>query len=664
MLEEVRQGTGPLWVVEGLTRSHALAGVGRAAVSYAGCYSWQSGGEALPCWEHVNLQGRLVYDVPDADARTNESVQKAQARRVAYLESRGARVLVVSVPEIGGDEHAGLDDFIAGGGDLEELARAARPFVPVDVGPERLRKDERLRLGVAKVRRSAGALETRTRRECSGYALACYLVRQAERHGKPTEGGIQVRASLRQMASGVRVALPTVSKALEHLESESVGFLKAVRGERGAREAASYLLLYPSPPGSELSEHIEGDGVAGKESQEHKRVRETPETPLCERDSFLSVHLTRGGVKSRPGEKLPGSRPPELPALRNSKLVHEYERKGTRRVVVASHYYPRYGKKPEAIIRYVLEAGRVHERELHEKFGAQTSRLRDFRRTWLEKKMLKDGVFIRDGGWVLPAPDWLEALEGVRERTDEKEDNRRQDAKYAEQGRTFRLRLAGEESGAIPKPERVPELAGRERTAEIVAAAKERDQADRVEEQRRKVGMTAEVFLADALQDASGFGWRELRALWIAKGGKTEDLRRAVKDPYQFRREGGDTGALYVERTGSAPETEHELAPVAILREKKPTATVAVDSENLIKPETESPPAEDWRSHPLDCECVDCMSPMPTYARAWSGSTSMKTLSISKPRSSIASSIWIASSSARLTLKWWIGSKSSSHASP
>jgi hypothetical protein len=75
------------------------------------------------------------------------------------------------------------------------------------------------------------------------------------------------------------------------------------------------------------------------------------------------------------------------------------------------------------------------------------------------------------------------------------------------------------------------DLAGPGRAAEIVAKAEERDHAARVEEQRRKVGVTAETFLKDALQDVSGFGWLELQALWVAKGGKREDLRRAVRTP-------------------------------------------------------------------------------------------------------------------------------------
>jgi len=205
-----------------------------------------------------------------------------------------------------------------------------------------------------------------------------------------------------------------------------------------------------------------------------------------------------------------------------------------------------------------------------------------------------------------PRSDWLEALEEHRKRTDEIEDSRRQAKKYADQRKNYRQRR-----DAPTDP--TPELAGPEKVRKIVEAAERRDQAARIEEQRRKVGTTAETFLADALKGNSGFGWRELRALWIAKGGKAEDLRRAVKDPYRFNREGGK-GALYVERrmvgTDAVAVPDDEPAPVAVLRE----------TENLRKPDTESPPAEDWRLHSLACECDVCLSPMPTrYATAWRG---------------------------------------------
>ena len=135
-VDEVRRGTGRLWMPEGLTRMHALTGLGEVAVSYAGCYAWKQDGEPLRCFDHVNLDERLVLEVPDADYRTNEKVQKALGERVAFLESRGAQVLVVSVPEVGGDPTTGLDDYLAAGGDLDALVRDARPFVPLDTGRE------------------------------------------------------------------------------------------------------------------------------------------------------------------------------------------------------------------------------------------------------------------------------------------------------------------------------------------------------------------------------------------------------------------------------------------------------------------------------------------------------------------------------------------------
>jgi hypothetical protein len=593
MVEEVRSGTGPLWIVEGPTRTSALAGYRVPALTIAGVWNWQKDGRPLECWRHVNLSERLVLIAFDADARTNVNVQKALTRLVAYLESQGARVLVVSVPEVDGDPNTGLDDWIARNGAPWPLASAAATFVPADVGRERLRKDERLRLAVARIRRSVNALETREARECSASALARYLLGEAERHGKTTERGIRVRPSRRQMAAGVRVALATITKDLKHLEK--VGVLESLRGNRAPHEAASYLLLYPTEGGSELSEHIEGRGVAGEEGTERGGEGESS---LSERESFLSVHLTRGGMKSAPSRE-------KLPALRNSKLVHEYARKDGRRVVVDSRYYPRYGKKCEAIIRYVLEAGRVHEGELHERFGSETSRLRDFRRTWLEKKMLKDGVLVRDGGWILPAPDWPDALERVRERTSEEEDNRRQDEKYAEQGRTFRERLAGEKRGTVAKPERVPELAGPERTAESVAKALEREDAAAIEEQRRKVGETAEVFIHDRLRELGSIRMELLREVWADRGGNPSHIWRTAKRMgCRFRKLPVYDNALFVYPPAGRPP-----APVAVLREP----------ENLRKPETESAPPDDWRSHPIDCPCSDCAVPMPTHARAWSG---------------------------------------------
>jgi hypothetical protein len=604
MLQEVRSGAGPLWLCEGLTRGHALAPLGIAAVTYAGCYSWQKDGEPLECWHYVNLSGRLVYDVPDADAKSNENVQKAQAERVAYLESRGARVLVINVPEVNGDEHAGLDDYIAAGGDLDELARSAEPFVRVDVGRERLKRNERLRKWIAAKTLEASELPTRTVADCNAKKLARWMLEHpTPAHGKVRKRGIEIHPSFPQMAEGIRVgSYQTVSKALDRLEA--LGFLKRASGPRDWREAARYHLLTPAQQGGRAqSVNMEGTGGEEKERQES---REQDSISLYKRDSLLCLHSAHLEVKSAPG-------PEKVPALRNSKLAHTFIWHEGRKMVVHSDYFKRYGPKREEIIRYVLERGPVETAELHERFGGRTSRPGRFFNTWV-KQMVDDGVFVGGFGSVEVSPDWRNALERVRARGYEDEDNHRQSEKYARRRREFLKRLESEERGAVAKPDFTPKTYGPERTAEIVSRAQERDGAARVEEQRRKVGTTPETFLADALQDASGFGWRELRALWIAKGGKPEDLRRAVKPPYRFRRE-HDGGPLYVEKRGAseAAEPERERTPVSVLREPP-----AVEPDNLaLVAGLGAEPVENWRSHSLDCECVWCASPMPSYARDW-----------------------------------------------
>jgi hypothetical protein len=602
--DEATGGTGRLWLPEGLTRLHALTGHGEAAISYAGCYAWKQDGKPLRCFDYVSLSGRLVLDVPDADYRINENVQKALGERVAFLESRGARVLVVSVPPVNGDQHAGLDDYLAAGGDLEALVREARPFVPVDTGRERLKKNERLRVFVAAKMREVEELQAPTGPACNGIKLARWMLENpTPAHGKLKPRGVEIHPSFPQMAEGVRIgSYQTVSKGLDWLEA--AGILEIKKAPRGSRLASRYLLLNPWGEGSTKSVNIEGLGGVGTEGQEYRgenNARE--ESSRSQRDSSLCLHSARGVVKT-------SDRAEKVPALRNSKLVHTYAMREGRKVVVHSDYFKRYGSRCEEIFRYIVRVGGADEGELLDKYGSELTRPRAFRRRYL-KEMLDDGVCVRDGSRILPAVNWPAALERVRARTNEDEDNRCQSEKYAARRRNYRERLAGEKRGEIAESEPTPELAGPEKVREIVEAAEKREHAARVEEQRSKVGMTPEVFLADALRDVSGFGWRELRGLWIAKGGKPEHLRQAVKHPYRFRREGGD-GPLYVERIGATPEPEREPAPVAVLREP----------ENLRKPEIESRPekVDGIHRHGPLCECEWCEAPVQLrYARAQSG---------------------------------------------
>ncbi len=518
-MNEAKTGTGPLWIPEGITRGHALAERGIAAVSYAGAWTWQKDGEPLECFDHLNLNGRLAYDVPDADYRTNENVQKALAKRVAFLESRGARVLVVSVPQVNGDPHAGLDDYLAAGGDLDELLRNAAPFVPANVGRERLGRNEKLRRGIEVVSRNADALEARKVRECSGLAIARYMAEvAAPDHGKPLADGVKVRPSTRQIAAGIGVGLGTISRGLEYLEDEA-GFLKTLEQASGTR-AASYLLLYaPSEGRREFAEHIGKQGIGGNEGQEH---RGEGKTSLHQRESLPCVPQTRGVEKG-------ATRPEKVPALRNSKVVHTWDRKDGKRVVVDSVYVGRYGKKKEAMIRHVLERRGLDERELHEKFGPASSRLRDFRRTWV-KPIVDDGVWVADGSRVLPAPNWPEALERVRERTDEDGDNRLQVEKYRRQRAAFRERLAAERRGDVAKPEPVPDLVDdKKKTRQVFAEMAERD-AERLEAERRAKLVPAVAFVQVVLNNLEVVRLGLLEDMWRDEGGLRWHLRRALRE--------------------------------------------------------------------------------------------------------------------------------------
>ncbi len=217
-----------------------------------------------------------------------------------------------------------------------------------------------------------------------------------------------------------------------------------------------------------------------------------------------------------------------MPPLRNSKIVHTYERREGKRIVADSEYFGRYGKKREGIIRHVLEAGGADEAELRDRFGSQKARLRDFRRTWI-KPLLEDRVLVADGGTVTPAPDWREALERVRERTDEEADNRRQAEKYRRQSIAYRARLAGEARGDVPEPEPAPDLMGKEKAKEVFAAAAERD-AEAVEADRRAALVPAVAFVKQMFDGLAVARLGMLEDAWRAEGGLRWLLLRALKE--------------------------------------------------------------------------------------------------------------------------------------
>jgi hypothetical protein len=127
--ERLRDPSQPLWITEGARKADAAVTVGACCISVIGVWNWRgrndAGGKtALADWEAVALNnGRPVYLAFDSDAMEKRQVHDALGRLKALLERRGARVKVVYLP--GSEGKVGLDDYLADGGTLDELAAAA-----------------------------------------------------------------------------------------------------------------------------------------------------------------------------------------------------------------------------------------------------------------------------------------------------------------------------------------------------------------------------------------------------------------------------------------------------------------------------------------------------------------------------------------------------------
>jgi len=212
--------------------------------------------------------------------------------------------------------------------------------------------------------------------------------------------------------------------------------------------------------------------------------------------------------------------------------------------------------------------GEAHEDELLERFGSKTTRLRDFRKrriapltgwryskekeTGQERRLeVGPGLVVHEGGVVRLLPEWREALEKYRKQTDELEDNRRQEVKMAEASKAWR------ERDRTPADEQPNPLRGKEHMRRVVKDREREDKERWIDEQRRKVGMTAAVFLADELADVVGMRFEDALLRWQRQGGKKSDLWRAVAyGPYRFRREAD--GEQYVEHADGRTEDAYD----------------------------------------------------------------------------------------------------------
>ena len=81
---------------------------------------------ALPDWKLVRLKGREVLIAYDSDVMTKPEVRRSLRGITTWLEFIGAKVRHVILPDGEDGAKVGLDDYLAAGHDVAELAGLAR----------------------------------------------------------------------------------------------------------------------------------------------------------------------------------------------------------------------------------------------------------------------------------------------------------------------------------------------------------------------------------------------------------------------------------------------------------------------------------------------------------------------------------------------------------
>jgi hypothetical protein len=529
-----------LWITEGIKKGDALTSRGECAISLTGVWNWQRDGEPLPCWEHVALEGREVLVAFDSDVMVKPEVQLALERLVTYLEAKGAKVLVVYLSDAPDGSKVGVDDYLAGGGAVAEMRLMARPYKRAELGKVRLSRDERLARATEDLWRRWRGMRRVKQSECTDSCTARELIKRAERGGRILEDGVEVEASVRTLALAIGVSTGGQLSSLQRLEES--GFLRPNNEGRPRDKAARYVLLTDY---AQSKQDGKGPGTAGGTGEDRESLAQPPSD--------------RGVYSARPSDT-------GVPELRWSRLIVAWERDKRGRRHYIFDPLTRLGKKRQAILEHMVEAGGVSTvRQLMARFAGERTRPYDFKRRILQ--MLADAaIIVIEGEDVSLAGRWLEALENDRERAQEPGDSRRQAQKYARQREAYRSR---EERPADEVPEMTP-----------------------IPDMRTPWPVHPDDCACPSCEKIMG------RVI----GEHVEDCRCA--DCFTARK------AKDARRVVSLPRRMSS-------RDDKPTASASVAV--LHEAPAEDPP-DDWREHPLSCECLRCSTPEPRYATPRSAS--------------------------------------------
>lgn len=155
----------PLWITEGQKKADSLASRGLCAIALLGVWNFkgrnpQGGTTLLADFDYIAFKGRDVRIVFDSDVMLKPEVQKALARLTEHLQRKTAHVTAVYLPPAPDGGKQGVDDYLAAGHSVEELAalvtaprpvpKAAAPIIELlDIAPPALRRPLVLIDGIA-----------------------------------------------------------------------------------------------------------------------------------------------------------------------------------------------------------------------------------------------------------------------------------------------------------------------------------------------------------------------------------------------------------------------------------------------------------------------------------------------------------------------------------
>lgn len=206
-----------------------------------------------------------------------------------------------------------------------------------------------------------------------------------------------------------------------------------------------------------------------------------------------------------------------------------------------------------------------------------------------------------------------------RDRLDERREHSGEFAKARR--RAVEHRNSREEYYNPREADPTPELRGKERNrAAIERHAPEWGHQDA--EKHRRMVEPAVAFVRDTLNPLKHVRLGLLEETWRERGGQKHHLRLALRElRCKVKRHAEHPGELFV----YPPPEDCEADVVALPRRMSPRGdkpAAAPPAPVVVLQEAPPEPDDDWRDHPLDCECLRCTSPIARYATAWTGSTS------------------------------------------